>query len=454
MALIAAMAGPMPPALGQMMLPMAGKPGLSPALSASPPYRCAENVYVDGARGDDANAGTLAAPWKTIAAADNGFSRIPHAGLCVNVLPGTYRLSKTLILGHGGNVNAATGYVVYRSAVPQAAHLLADAAITSGGNGDLIAVWAPYIVIDGFDIDGNHGATGGHGIDGCAGGGAPANIAHHFVALNNVIHDMGGAGLSTCTADYIAWQHNVIYNTSRTNPFQVSAIDIWAPKTLAPGTYHASAWDAVPYGILAAYNDVHDNSEGPGIPPPHTDGNGIIVDTTYGSAQCPSCGTPYGGKILILGNVAYGNGGGGVHVFLSRGVTVANNTVTRNYTDPLNPGAVRGELSNAGSAGTIWVDNLAIAVPGAGVLAGATPCVSFPLAAFGAESQWARNICTGAPMAASTPAIGADTNLIGVAPALANPAGGDFTPLPSSPARGAGLPQAFLRDPKPDIGAY
>jgi hypothetical protein len=446
--------GSMPQAMAQPMLPVAGKPGLSAALSASPPYRCAENVYVDATKGDDANPGTADAPWKTIGAADNGYSHVPHAGQCINVLPGTYHLSKTWIVSHGGNLNAATGYVVYRSVVPQAAHLIADAAIAAAGNGDVMMLWAPYVIIDGFEIDGNHSVSRGHGIDGCANGGAPGNIAHHFIALNNVIHDMGGAGLNTCSADFISWQHNIIYNTSHTSPYEVSAVDIWAPKALTPGTYHAAPWDDVKYGILVAYNDVHDNAEGPAIPPPHTDGNGIIVDTTFGSAKCPTCGTAYPGKILVLGNAAYRNGGGGVHVFLSRDVTIANNTVYRNYLDPLNPGTARGELSNGGSSSTIWINNLALAVPGPGVLANATPCISFAVGAFDAHSTWTRNICAGAERAASNPDISSSTNLLGVAPGLTNPAGGDFTLSPSSPAVGGGLPEAFLPAARPNIGAY
>ena len=53
---------------------------------------------------------------------------------------------------------------------------------------------------------------------GCAGGGGPVAIAHHFIAMNNVVHDLGGAGLSSCSAEYITWRNNEVYGTSGHQP--------------------------------------------------------------------------------------------------------------------------------------------------------------------------------------------------------------------------------------------
>jgi parallel beta-helix repeat protein len=435
--------------------PAADTPGVSAALSASPPYRCSINRYVDEAKGNDANPGTEVQPWKTVQAADNWGNNVPTAGECVNVLPGTYALSKTLILHHGGNSNSLAGYVVYRSTVPQAAHLVAAPGITTAANGDLLQLWAPYIIVDGFDIDGDNALTSGHGIDGCVGGGAASNIAHHFVAINNVIHGMGGAGLSSCTADYITWRNNLIYNTSSTNPYQVSGINIWEPKALAPGSYTPTAGDNVPFGIEISYNITHDNGEGPLLPGAHTDGNGIIIDTTFGSSKCPTCGTPYPGDILVLGNVAYNNGGSGIGVFMSKNVTVANNTVYNNYLDPLNPGTARGELSQGGSQNVTWVNNIAIAIPGRGVLANNKPIVTWEVAGgFQDSGARKRNILFGAQISNAISNDASSANMIGVNPQLANPAGHEFVPLPGSPAIGSGLPRNYLRSPTPNIGAY
>jgi parallel beta-helix repeat protein len=431
----------------------ADTPGLSPTLSASPPYSCVKNYYVNGATGNDSNPGTAAKPWKTIQNADNGWPNTPVAGECVNVLPGTYPISDTMVFGNGGNANTPKGYVVYRSTVPQGAHIVAQSDF-----GDLIQLWAPYIVIDGFEIDGNNSVTSGHGVDACADGGGDDLIAHHFTAINNLIHDMGGAGLSTCTAEYITWSHNVIYRTSSTNPYEVSAIDIWQPLALAAGSYKKTTADNTTYHIDITFNITHDNGEGPSIPAPHTDGNGIIIDTTLGSSDCPTCGTPYTGQILVMGNLSYNNGGGGIHVFLSKNVTVANNTVYNNYLDTLNPGTARGELSNGGSQKIVWVNNIAIAVPGGGVLANNEPIVTFPVSGgFTDTGSWTQNIAYGAAVTSDKKSnVSPATNLIGVNPELTSLRSDNFIPLQTSPAVGTAMPESYLpaAPAAPNIGGY
>lgn len=443
-------------AAAQPAIPEAANvPGVSAALSASPPYTCVTNFYVDGVNGNDAGPGTRAAPWKTIQNADNWGNHIPIAGECVNVLPGTYTLTKTLILHTGGARAAGTGYVVYRSTEPRGAHLVAGSDFVK--TADLIQLWAGYLIIDGFDVDGNRSTTSGHGINGCASGGGPSNIAHHFIAINNIIHDMGGSGLNSCTADFIMWRNNVVYNTSSTSPYQVSGIDIWQPKALASDSYTRTEWDNDPFGIQISYNIVHDNAEGPAVAGKHTDGNGIIIDVSFGSAKCPTCGTPYPGKILVLGNVAYRNGGGGIHLFLSQNVTVANNTVYNNHLDTANTDSARGELSDLGSRNITWINNIAIAVPGPGVLSNNRPILSLPLGnGFDVSGgSWTKNIAFGADNRTDpATAVSGHDNLIGVDPQLADPAHGDFKPRPGSPAIGAGARAAFLPLATRNIGAY
>jgi parallel beta-helix repeat protein len=191
----------------------------------------------------------------------------------------------------------------------------------------------------------------------------------------------------------------------------------------------------------------------------HTDGNGIIIDTSFNCSSGPhACAgeTPYPGQILIMGNVSYNNGGGGVHVYLSENVTVANNTCYNNYTDTANPGTARGELTNYGSTNVNFFNNIAIAVPGTGVLANNRPAVSFPIGGgFNDSGTWTRNIYFGA--ANSTDAASyanASGNLINVNPRLTGPSTGNFLLLPGSPACRTGMPQSYLPSRTPDIGAY
>ena len=102
-------------------------------------------------------------------------------------------------------------------------------------------------------------------------------------------------------------------------------------------------------------NITYDNVQGPAINWEHTDGNGIIIDGFHD--------TKYRYGTLIEGNVSYGNGGKGIHVFLSDFVTVRNNTVWHNNHDNANKGSWRGELSNAMGSHNTWVNNIAVADP-------------------------------------------------------------------------------------------
>jgi hypothetical protein len=279
-----------------MPFPLAADtPGLSAALAASPPYSCVRNFYVNvnASNASDFNPGTLAQPWKTIYAAQGGIDdsstygyNIAQPGDCINVLPGTYQLTYSIPLIAGGNTNTATGYVVYRSTVPQGAHIVPGPKFASNNAMDMFYVTTGYFIIDGFEIDGGNAvATGtgtdggsavtiGDGVDGCyAGGQKTYSIAHHVVVINNIIHSMGGSGISSCNAEFIIWRNNVVYNTSSTSPWQKSGLDINGPQGLTVGTYSAgtssytpTAWDtATTYGIQILYNIVHDNVEGPAI---------------------------------------------------------------------------------------------------------------------------------------------------------------------------------------------
>ena len=158
------------------------------------------------------------------------------------------------------------------------------------------------------------------------------------------------------------------------------------------------------------------------------------------SADCPTCATPYPGRVLVMSNVSYNNGGGGIHVFLSRDVVVANNTVFNNYRDTRNPATPRGELSNVGSDNTVWINNIAITRPGKGVLAYNEPMTTLPMpGGFQDHATWTRNLTVGGPVTAHEgSAVDASANLLGVDPRLAAPDTGNFAPLPGSPVIGRG----------------
>ena len=125
--------------------------------------------------------------------------------------------------------------------------------------------------------------------------------------------------------------------------------------------------------------------------PPHSDGNGIIVDDFLNSQSKHPAGS-YSFPTLVENNLSYRNGGRGVHIFLSENVVVRNNTCCHNNRDPKNPATWRGELSNVDSNNCVWVNNLGVADPkinaaNTGIMEGWTLPVNSPRVVV-----WKRNL--------------------------------------------------------------
>ncbi|MEI9982839.1 MAG: hypothetical protein WDN69_06265 [Aliidongia sp.] len=119
---------------------------------------------------------------------------------------------------------------------------------------------------------------------------------------------------------------------------------------------------APPFHNVVSGNVVFDNMKAANNPVAcgsHTDGNGIIMDTFLDETTL-SIVYPY--RTLITGNISYANGGGGVHVFRTSNVTVANNTVYGNGTDTCINAYYLGDLSQAGGSNNVWVNNVAQSV--------------------------------------------------------------------------------------------
>jgi hypothetical protein len=70
----------------------------------------------------------------------------------------------------------------------------------------------------------------------------------------------------------------------------------------------------------------------------------------------------YSNPTVVAFNVTYNNGGGGVHVFNSQYVTVANNSCC-NYIDPADKATWRGCIDSADSFGGTYINNIAVAIP-------------------------------------------------------------------------------------------
>jgi len=143
------------------------------------PSRSGATFFVS-TTGNDANAGTSSAPWKTIQHAANTV----HAGDTVQVLGGVYNESVTI----PSSGNATAGYITFESAPGQTAIL--DGTGIKVGKGQEFGLFTlrtnSYIVIQGFEIRNFSSSTGGAvpvGID-FEGSGSFVEI------LNNHIHNI------------------------------------------------------------------------------------------------------------------------------------------------------------------------------------------------------------------------------------------------------------------------
>jgi len=323
----------------------------TPATPATPvtstaSYTCVRNWYVAQNGSDKAAGSTTTTPWLTLQHAND--SGLLAAGDCVNVAAGTYPVTNTVYLNHGGTANSATGYVVYRSSTPQGAKIKASAQNMQ----DVVDAQANYMIIDGFEIDGgNLGLTSspityGSGLVGSG---------HHFQALNNLVHDCGGEGIGALYMDWYWIVGNTTYNNAHFNGYQMSGISIYEPRAVS---YTATSADtSATYHIIVENNVSHDNGEWY-VAGAHTDGNGIILDD-FQNTQSGLAAYPY--KSLVQGNTAYNNGARGVHLFFTDNVTVTGNIAYNDNLDTAINGTWRGELSNAFGNNNSWTNNQAAA---------------------------------------------------------------------------------------------
>ncbi len=197
------------------------------------PYTCAINYFVSKT-GSDANDGSRKAPWLTIshAVATLKAQGGTHGGVCVNVEDGVY--SESVSAGAlSGSADTPGGYFVLRSLHPHRAVIRLPLGLPDYSN--CIGFYnAKFIVIDGFILIGNIVTSGNRDSAGVeTSGDSPSTCnSHHIKVLNNIVHNVSGSGISGHYADYWTVEGNVVYNTSNTSTYGVSAINNWHPVAL------------------------------------------------------------------------------------------------------------------------------------------------------------------------------------------------------------------------------
>jgi hypothetical protein len=466
--------------------PPVQKPGPSADLFANPYFTCVNNYYISTS-GSDSNNGSAGSPWLTLQRADS----TPRApGDCINVAPGTYN---GMTLSKGGNAATPTGYVVYRCQTLDGCTINGNAGPNHNGGFSLsygASKVANYIIIDGFVIVGPGSARGpyGWGINAAAVNGRPPS-SHHVWVLNNIIHGFSQTGVEMATSEYFYTVHNTIYdNALSTCDAQGSGIAYFTPYALPNYTPTADdqtnpnpligsfeRGDGTFFHNVVEWNVVYNNALtqcGTVSNPTNTDGNGIIMDTFQQYN--------YSNPTLIAFNVTYNNGGGGVHVFYSQGVTVANNSCYNNYIDPADKAAWRGCIDSADSYNGTYINNIAVAIPVvvSNCQYNLAPYTMWNSAVLASPSQapydtWSNNItdmigtgCNGelailkgnASYSAtankkSTSPMWIDVGSTSFGTETTQPVGTNFALQSDSPAIGYGLTERYLPAQSVDVGA-
>jgi len=297
-----------------------------------------------------------------------------------------------------------------------------------------------YVVIDGFNLIGQIVA----GSDECGvvvtnnqSVKPPEPPIHHIKVLNSVIRHHGGAGVGAVHTDYLDVEGCDVSDTSRTSQWEVSAISTWqaVASDHAPG-FHNVIKD----------NVVFDNGEVDDGHQTHSDGNGMIIDD-FRNVQNGSTYGIYTPETLIENNIVYGNGGAGIHMFLSDNVTVRNNTTYDNMRDAKGLGTWRGEINVVNGSHEVFSNNIAVAVQEPNQYHAANVSLMDNSTDHSNHGNvWKNNVSfngtAGEPSfmtaGSETKITAADGNLLGVDPLFTNAASHDFSLRPSSPAAGRG----------------
>ncbi len=416
----------------------------------------ATNYYVSAIFGSNGFPGTFAQPFATLQPASN----LTAPGDTVFVMNGTYT---TVVDGQAilriRNSGTETQPIVFKN-FPGHTPLISF----STWNAILVSGDCGYIEIEGFKIRGNNSnillsdalnqptgcnnPTGspnsiynGNGIsvDGRSGG-----HPHHVTIRNNEVFECGGGGIGSNEADYVTIENNLIYNNSWYTRYGTSGISI----------FHSWDYDnnTSDFKMIVRNNICYGNqlfvpwrsgTTCQGI----TDGNGIIVDDNR-NTQLGTGVLPYNGRVLIINNLCYRNGGRGIHSFLSDNVVILNNTTFQNCKSPE---IGDGEITVITGNNLQVYNNIMFARTG-NRLSSASSVTNFSEnnnLMFNSNLRGFYNI-----------------NDILANPLFADTANNDFTLLPQSPAINAGNDSAgrfsssdlvgIARPvgPKPDMGAY
>lgn len=387
---------------------------------SDPSYVCLTTLYVSPS-GSDSNPGTETSP-RLFSAATLAMGG-PGVGLCC--LDGTYVGGHTI--SHGGNADTLTGYFAIFSKKPRGAKFVPDPAHPTFNLFDLTASTASYVILDGLDIQGP--------LPSVSGGSAIEFKSHHIKILDCALHDSAACGLQAASFDYLLLQGCDISGNAGSGNGNIIGGGYSGVSLLGP-----IAFDNLPgWHVVARFNRIWKNTEGPLVTVAHSDGNGFILDSwgVHG----------YGQATLIEGNLVVGNGRRGIEVLKAYqgGVTVRSNTCCNNNQDTSSPGT-GGEIAIWHSPSTVVDKNIMVAPSNNVALLIVDDSNSTDL-----TNNLTFDGTVGQPSvqtaSSTTYPTATNGNLLGVDPQFVRPGvdiTADFHLLPTSPALGLG---AYGRTP-------
>lgn len=309
----------------------------------APVSALAATYYCDAVNGNDANSGlSTSAAFRTIQAASN----ISQPGDTILIMNGTYLQPSAPALNGDQGV-----LVVRRSGAPGAyityKNYPGHSPVLHGTNWNVIKIEAAsYIIIEGLEVMGNNanvtlaqaeavydhvmankrrgtinwayvGTTNTNGIFATRNT-ATGAIPHHIEIRNCHVHSCAGTGISLEYGDYVTIEDNIVHSNCWYTIYATSGI---GANFLVPFDADMSG-----YKIIIRRNVVFDNEtlvrwE---ATKDYSDGNGIILDSYL----------TYTGRTLVANNIAYENGGTGIHGFKATNATIINNTLYNNSRSP------------------------------------------------------------------------------------------------------------------------
>ena len=334
----------------------------------------ARTLFVDAVRGKDTNAGTAAAPYRTIQAA----SDVTRPGDTVLIGDGTYLETS----GDGVVVIARSGapgaWITYKPA-PGAHPRLT---VVKGWNH--VVVSGSWIRVEGLEIAGNARNVSVEAAEkvyerfasgpGAKTYGPETSFAEtngimvravnyqaplreriaprHVEIVGNSVHDVQGCGIATMGADWVTVRGNKVENTAGRAMYACSGISLLGSVNTEDGAGYKMV---VEQNLVVAARTYVKWITTKAM----SDGNGIILDSNRSTQDH---GEAYRGRFLVANNVVVGSGGAGVQVFSTDHADVVFNTV---YNNSLTPGLEYGQIWVHAATDVKVENNVVVAGPGA-----------------------------------------------------------------------------------------